>query len=120
MSACHFILLPLSVLKDFQSGLPGCGPVIAYGLACYGLGDALFVVAEQSCHALDEFLIGWRNELRQALCDDPEGYIGHKCTALAGSVPTTFPNPTVVQRSEERRVGKECVSLCRSRWSPYH
>ena len=23
-------------------------------------------------------------------------------------------------RSEERRVGKECVSLCRSRWSPYH
>src|SRR3546814_2304046 len=26
--------------------------------------------------------------------------------------------PTV--RSEERRVGKECVSTCRSRWSPYH
>src|SRR3546814_6115817 len=25
-----------------------------------------------------------------------------------------------VQRSEERRVGKECVSTCRSRWSPYH
>src|SRR3546814_13484995 len=24
------------------------------------------------------------------------------------------------QRSEERRVGKECVSPCRSRWSPYH
>src|SRR3546814_19410146 len=25
-----------------------------------------------------------------------------------------------VKRSEERRVGKECVSTCRSRWSPYH
>ena len=25
-----------------------------------------------------------------------------------------------VQRSEERRVGKECCALCRSRWSPYH
>ena len=24
------------------------------------------------------------------------------------------------ERSEERRVGKECVRLCRSRWSPYH
>src|SRR3546814_15762261 len=24
------------------------------------------------------------------------------------------------QRSEERRVGKECVRTCRSRWSPYH
>src|SRR3546814_14063982 len=26
----------------------------------------------------------------------------------------------IVDRSEERRVGKECVSTCRSRWSPYH
>src|SRR3546814_2579237 len=30
------------------------------------------------------------------------------------------PDRNVVQRSEERRVGKECVSTCRSRWSPYH
>src|SRR3546814_19038550 len=27
---------------------------------------------------------------------------------------------TFGERSEERRVGKECVSSCRSRWSPYH
>src|SRR3546814_9961084 len=26
----------------------------------------------------------------------------------------------IARRSEERRVGKECVSTCRSRWSPYH
>ena len=26
----------------------------------------------------------------------------------------------IVGRSEERRVGKECLRLCRSRWSPYH
>src|SRR3546814_16369312 len=26
----------------------------------------------------------------------------------------------LARRSEERRVGKECVSTCRSRWSPYH
>src|SRR3546814_1899912 len=26
----------------------------------------------------------------------------------------------LAKRSEERRVGKECVSTCRSRWSPYH
>ena len=25
-----------------------------------------------------------------------------------------------LRRSEERRVGKECLRLCRSRWSPYH
>src|SRR3546814_2236942 len=41
---------------------------------------------------------------------------------------TTRPKPTYIAdikgaasvRSEERRVGKECVSTCRSRWSPYH
>src|SRR3546814_18875076 len=27
---------------------------------------------------------------------------------------------TMIHRSEERRVGKECVSTCRTRWSPYH
>ena len=25
-----------------------------------------------------------------------------------------------LERSEERRVGKECIAVCRSRWSPYH
>src|SRR3546814_12045990 len=30
------------------------------------------------------------------------------------------PVPRLYGRSEERRVGKECVSTCRSRWSPYH
>src|SRR3546814_11634929 len=34
-----------------------------------------------------------------------------------GSRQTAYRLP---QRSEERRVGKECVSTCRSRWSPYH
>src|SRR3546814_2089268 len=32
----------------------------------------------------------------------------------------TFAGKTINLRSEERRVGKECVSTCRSRWSPYH
>ena len=29
-------------------------------------------------------------------------------------------HPSYYGRSEERRVGKECATLCRSRWSPYH
>src|SRR3546814_13335254 len=37
--------------------------------------------------------------------------------ALDGVVPVP---PCYWVRSEERRVGKECVSTCRSRWSPYH
>src|SRR3546814_17303537 len=39
---------------------------------------------------------------------------------VAFEVPGRKGQVTVVDRSEERRVGKECVSTCRSRWSPYH
>src|SRR3546814_9443015 len=38
-------------------------------------------------------------------------------------VPSSYTRSVTVpppNRSEERRVGKECVSTCRSRWSPYH
>ena len=31
-----------------------------------------------------------------------------------------LPRGEALERSEERRVGKECAGLCRSRWSPYH
>src|SRR3546814_16682760 len=45
---------------------------------------------------------------------------------LLADEPTTALDVTIQEqilgllRSEERRVGKECVSTCRSRWSPYH
>src|SRR3546814_11591002 len=38
--------------------------------------------------------------------------------ALDKKAPACFNNFGLL-RSEERRVGKECVSTCRSRWSPY-
>src|SRR3546814_13919658 len=45
-------------------------------------------------------------------CFQPEQHRYHH--QIAGAECSTEP------RSEERRVGKECVSTCRSRWSPYH
>ena len=39
---------------------------------------------------------------------------------LADSLPYLRHEAVVLARSEERRVGKECYALCRSRWSPYH
>ena len=33
---------------------------------------------------------------------------------------SVLKNVPIYDRSEERRVGKECLRLCRSRWSPYH
>src|SRR3546814_19584163 len=40
-------------------------------------------------------------------------------TPTANSFPPCWKCP-MANRSEERRVGKECVRTCRSRWSPYH
>src|SRR3546814_16765858 len=40
--------------------------------------------------------------------------------ALSYSQPLHFGDYGALPRSEERRVGKECVSTCRSWWSPYH
>src|SRR3546814_1897079 len=37
-----------------------------------------------------------------------------------GQPAARLPGVQGCERSEERRVGKECVSTCRSRWSPYH
>src|SRR3546814_2915139 len=39
---------------------------------------------------------------------------------LVAARPILIRELTPWPRSEERRVGKECVSTCRSRWSPYH
>src|SRR3546814_10858036 len=38
----------------------------------------------------------------------------------AANLPRLAFDHNEIVRSEERRVGKECVSTCRSRWSPYH
>src|SRR3546814_7905712 len=51
------------------------------------------------------------------LCNDMARWRGWRIEILATDISTA----AIAQaRSEERRVGKECVSTCRSRWSPYH
>ena len=54
----------------------------------------------------------------------PKGKPGNVIAFIRGSklgrdVPTMEANREEL-RSEERRVGKECCTVCRSRWSPYH
>src|SRR3546814_6601537 len=54
-----------------------------------------------------------------------EGKVKHFGLSEAGvqsirKAHAVFPVTVLQSRSEERRVGKECVSTCRSRWSPYH
>ena len=48
--------------------------------------------------------------------------VGGQCQvgSLTGAVASERVSEALKGRSEERRVGKECASMCRSRWSPYH
>src|SRR3546814_15880310 len=43
-----------------------------------------------------------------------------KMIIVGGAMGETKLDAQAIQRSEERRVGKECVSTCRSRGAPYH
>src|SRR3546814_17200561 len=53
------------------------------------------------------------------LLQSPIGRLGHTCLLVrAQSDPPA--REELPPRSEERRVGKECVSPCRSRWAPSH
>src|SRR3546814_13888770 len=48
-----------------------------------------------------------------------QSWIGKDATAIQG-IALAIGKTAYPLRSEERRVGKECVSTCRSRWSTYH
>src|SRR3546814_13103818 len=49
------------------------------------------------------------------ICSD---IVAHR--EVGGDAPDYLDPLDGLGRSDERRVGKECVSTCRSRWSPYH
>src|SRR3546814_3059419 len=60
-------------------------------------------------------LVAARRLARGSRC----GGCGLRAQVLTDQACPDFPQAGL-ERSEERRVGKECVSTCRSRWSPYH
>src|SRR6184192_787827 len=62
------------------------------------------------------YLRAWQRKLHEggwAAVSWPKEYGGRGATLMQQAM-------FWEERSEERRVGKECQSTCRSRWSPYH
>src|SRR3546814_13894152 len=76
------------------------------GTAFYTSHEALLLGYEQALTREDSLTGDWYDTSAHFL------WIGDR-TRFEGSAHVEF-------RSEERRVGKECVRQCRSRWSPYH
>src|SRR3546814_18598544 len=73
--------------------------------------DSLMAMFEESCsrHAQNVAYISMGVKLTYAELDERSQQFAAWLQAHG-----------IKKRSEERRVGKECVSTCRSRWSPYH
>ena len=114
-------------IAELAGALPRSGGVFAYILEAFG--------------PLPAFLFGWselaviRASALGAIATIFAEYLGYfirltpmqvRVVAAAAVVAVGLLNylgvsrAAVVMRSEERRVGKECTSVCRSRWSPYH
>ena len=110
-------LLPFAFhgLADLYRGLwpslverPGQLAGVRFGLALAAVAPATFLMG-MTLPLLTRYLVRTLDEAGARL---GELYAANTAGAMAGTL--------LGERSEERRVGKECQSTCRSRWSPYH
>ena len=97
------LLLAMGLGQQFPPG-PGLLTALAIGAVGYGLSIWLDLLALRELGAA-----------REAVVFATAPFVG-----VVFSVLVLREAFTIHQRSEERRVGKECASMCRSRWSPYH
>jgi hypothetical protein len=84
--------------------------VQAQGAAQQAANADLYTRAQAYCQAQNSTDFSGRNRVPCI-----EQYVTNNGLKTAKTI-----SPSLYQRSEERRVGKECRRLCRSRWSPYH
>ena len=112
-----------SAVEPFQGAATGVG----------GILRDVFAIGARPIAILDSLRFGELDSARSRyLFDGAVKGIGHYGNSIGvptvgGEVHFAGPyeqnclvNAMCVGRSEERRVGKECTSVCRSRWSPYH
>ena len=102
---------------------------IVYVMNIGGLRDRKPVVAEPQVSTQEVPVVDHSPPLRIAVTTKEYDDLGHTLTQLGDRFShfkvvsvNDLLNPQAFNdfRSEERRVGKECLRLCRSRWSPYH
>src|SRR3546814_17502281 len=75
---------------------------------------------DPSCYIVPDIIVRKTGKAWSAIANDSAVPQARLNTAYAQVFKETRYNGRSLMRSEERRVGKECVSTCRSRWWPYH
>src|SRR3546814_3384497 len=93
---------------------------------CVRMGALFFFFSSRRRHTRCALVTGVQTcalpiLFRMLVTAGPEGLMAGIIAERADVPPSTMSHHlATLERSEERRVGKECVSTCRSRWSPYH
>src|SRR3546814_13249443 len=99
----------------------GAGPVAEQGGRFGPATDQRFRTGGDADHRMVERIPVARIEQPRQLVDPVAGYAAPEAGQWRSTQSAKRCVPEAYrERSEERRVGKECVSTCRSRWSPYH
>src|SRR3546814_4388381 len=104
--------------------------MMMYSLFCYWVVKFSSVFFFKQKTAYDMRISDWSSDVcssdlpprNPAQCGerDPPRRQYRRAPAHGGAARLLDGRQAAQARSEERRVGKECVSTCRSRWSPYH
>src|SRR3546814_11201300 len=81
---------------------------------------ALPIFAARIEQRLDRAGVGFERLVELGIVDRKQAFLRGRNTDVGQLIDAVVARNHLVQRSEERRVGKECVSTCRSRWSQYH
>src|SRR3546814_20147232 len=114
LSCCEYTGFPLKVLLD------DCGADLKNGkfiLAEGNDGSSMTRTISMDA-ALDDALVAWG--MNGEMLRPENGYPLRLVVPGVQGVSWVKWLRRIEVRSEERRVGKACVSTCRSRWSPYH
>src|SRR3546814_15508828 len=98
-------------MQAAEAGRAAAGAPILDGIL--RIGQQRRAVDQQDRHAVDP-QVAWIGEERQHRFD--EAAVALRAVHL---LEEDIAVAAIPPRSDERRVGKECVSTCRSRWSPY-
>src|SRR3546814_17278431 len=110
-------------IEAYHARNPLAWPVFASAEDVKGLPPTLITVNE--CDPLRDEGVNFYRLLVQngvpARCRQVMGTV-HSTEVFAATCPDISRDAAddIARRSEERRVGKECVSTCSSRWGPYH
>ncbi|KAF8236457.1 hypothetical protein L208DRAFT_1526369 [Tricholoma matsutake] len=92
------ILIALLAGGNYDSGVPGIGAVIAYGLARCGFGDTLIdATRDQDQTGFQNFLDGWQQDLHLELSTNARGLLGCHYDRLVPNITDTFPSPVILK-----------------------